>query len=129
MLHAVSDQLGLQLLAVTMDCDDVDRVAEFWSRLTGQPVRESLPGWRRLDLTPQGPMLTFQPVGRKPSDRPAVHIDLATTDGTAAVARVVDLGGSFVEEHHYDEGVVRVVTDPEGHTFCLVEYRPGFTPA
>lgn len=125
----MSGELGLEFIAVTLDCADVDNVAEFWSRLVEQPLRESLPGWRRLDLTPSGPMLTFQPVGRKPADRPPVHLDLTTTDGEAAVARVVELGGSFVEEHHYDEGVVRVVADPEGHTFCLVQYQPGHSPA
>lgn len=128
MLRDVSG-LGLELIAVTLDCDDVDAVAAFWSGLVRRPVRESLPGWRRLDLPPAGPMLTFQPVGHKPVGRPAAHLDLATGDGEAAVARVIELGGSFVEEHHYDEGVVRVVADPEGHTFCLVEYRPGSAPA
>jgi predicted enzyme related to lactoylglutathione lyase len=129
MLLAVAGDLGLELMAVTLDCDDVDLVARFWSELIGQPLRESLPGWRRLDLPPNGTMLTFQPVGRKPADRPPAHIDLATTDGKAAVSRVIELGGSAIEEHHYDEGVVRVVADPEGHTFCLVEYRPGHSPA
>ena len=129
MLAAMSDDLGLGLLAITLDCEDVETVAQFWSALTGRPVRDSLPGWRRLDLPPNQTMLTFQPVGRRPAERPAAHIDLATTDGVAAVARVVELGGSAIEEHHYDEGVVRVVTDPEGHTFCLVEYHPGSSPA
>lgn len=50
-----------------------------------------------------------------------MHIDLATTDGKAAVARVAELGGTLIEERHYDEGVLRVAADPEGHVFCLVE--------
>ncbi len=58
-----------------------------------------------------------------------VHVDLVTTDGVRAVARVVELGGALVEEHHYEQGVVRVVADPEGHPFCLVQYNDGATPA
>lgn len=121
--------LGLRLLAVTLDCDDVDRVAAFWSALLGLPLRASLPGWQRLGPVPGGPLMTFQPVGRSPVARPAAHVDLGTSDGEAAVARVVELGGTFVEEHRYAEGVVRVVADPEGHVFCLVEYEEGSGPA
>ncbi len=58
-----------------------------------------------------------------------MHIDLSTTDGEAAAARVVLLGGTSVEEHHYDEGTVRVVADPEGHLFCLVQYQDGASPS
>jgi predicted enzyme related to lactoylglutathione lyase len=73
--------------------------------------------------------LTFQPVDQTPGSRAGVHVDLTTVDGPAAAARVLDLGGALVEEHHYSEGVVRVVADPEGHVFCLVQYAEGFSPA
>ena len=119
----------LRLLAVTLDCLDVDRVAGFWSALLGMPLREPLPGWRRLGPLAGGPMLTFQPVPQGTPGRTGVHIDLATSDGEAAVARVAELGGAPVEEHRYEEGTVRVVADPEGHLFCLVEYEEGAAPA
>ena len=115
-------------MAVTLNCLDVERVAGFWSALVGLPLREPLPGWRRLGPLAGGPLLTFQPVPRAPG-RSGVHMDLATTDGEAAAARVVLLGGTKVEEHDYDEGTVRVVADPEGHLFCLVEYQDGASPS
>jgi len=121
--------LGLRLTAVTLDCDDVGRVAQFWSALLGLPLREPLPGWRRLGPVAGGPLLTFQPVDQAPGSRAGVHVDLTTVDGPAAVARVLELGGALVEEHYYSEGVVRVVADPEGHVFCLVQYAEGFSPA
>ena len=64
-----------------------------------------------------------------PGSRAGVHVDLTTVDGRAAAARVLELGGTQVEEHRYDEGVVRVVADPEGHVFCLVQYAERFSPA
>lgn len=128
-VQPVPADLGLRLTAVTLDCDDVVRVAQFWSALLGLPLREPLPGWRRLGPVAGGPLLTFQPVGRTPGRRPAAHVDLTTSDGRAALARVVGLGGALVEEHRYDEGVVRVVADPEGHAFCLVQYAEGSGPA
>lgn len=121
--------LGLRLTAVTLDCDDVGRVAGFWSALLGLPLREPLSGWQRLGPVAGGPLLTFQPVGRARGSQSAVHVDLTTTaDGPGAVARVLELGSAFIEEHHYDEGVVRVVADPEGHAFCLVQYAEGSSP-
>src|SRR4051794_28616085 len=109
--RAVPPDLGFRLMAVTMDCLDVDRVAGFWSALLGLPLREPLPGWRRLGPLPGGPVLTFQPVPRAASGRPGVHVDVATLDGEAAVARVTALGGTAIEEHRYPEGTVRVVAD------------------
>lgn len=120
--------LGLHLLAVTVNCSDVERVAGFWSELLGSPLREPLPGWRRLGPLPGGLLLTFQPVHGIASGPTQVHVDFGTTDGARAVARVVELGGEFVEEHHYEEGVVRVVADPEGHPLCLVQYEDGASP-
>ncbi len=121
--------LDLQLVAVTLDCEDVERVAAFWSELLGLPLRESLPGWRRLGPVPGGPSLTFQPVGARSSTGSAAHIDFTTAAGATAVARVLELGGELLDEHRYHAGVVRVVADPEGHPFCLVEYRKGHRPA
>jgi predicted enzyme related to lactoylglutathione lyase len=103
-------------------------VAQFWSALLGLPLREPLPGWRRLGPVAGGPLLTFQPVDQTAGSRGGMHVDLTAVDGRAAVARVLELGGTLVEEHRYSEGVVRIVADPEGHVFCLVQYAEGFTP-
>jgi predicted enzyme related to lactoylglutathione lyase len=125
----VEDDLHLRLSAVTMDCQDVARAAGFWSALLRLPVREPLPGWRRLGPVPGGPLLTFQPVDRSVPAPAGVHVDLTTVAGEAAAARVVELGGRLLQEHRYEAGTVRVVADPEGHVFCLVEYRAGFCPS
>jgi predicted enzyme related to lactoylglutathione lyase len=52
-----------------------------------------------------------------------LHLDVAVDDISAGIAQVERLGGSSTgERHDYDEGVVVVVTDPEGHEFGLVEF-------
>ena len=49
----------------------------------------------------------------------AVSVD----DIDQGIAQVESLGGRFTgERHDYDEGVVVVMTDPEGHEFCLSQY-------
>ena len=125
----MAENLQLRLSAVTIDCHDVTVVAGFWSALLRLPLREPMPGWRRIGPVPGGPLLTFQPVEQRSTAPSAVHLDLLTAAGDAAAARVVELGGRLLQEHRYDEGTVRVVADPEGHAFCLVEYREGAGPA
>jgi predicted enzyme related to lactoylglutathione lyase len=44
-------------------------------------------------------------------------------DIDAGIAQVVSLGGGYTgERHDYDEGVVVVMTDPEGNEFCLSQF-------
>jgi predicted enzyme related to lactoylglutathione lyase len=114
----------IALHEITLDCTDVPLVSRFWSVLLTAELREPLPGWRRLGpLTFGGPLLNFQPVPEAKAGKSRMHLDLLTDDLAAAVARVVQLGGSDSgERHDYDEGSVVVMADPEGHEFCLVAY-------
>jgi len=44
-------------------------------------------------------------------------------DVDQAIELVTSLAGRNTgERHDYDEGVVVVMADPEGHEFCLVQY-------
>jgi hypothetical protein len=44
-------------------------------------------------------------------------------DVEGAIDLVAGLAGRATgERHDYDEGAVVVMTDPEGHEFCLVQY-------
>jgi predicted enzyme related to lactoylglutathione lyase len=108
---------------ITVDCIDPDRVADFWASLLGLTDQDPLPGWRQLGATDRCPRLTFQPVPEPPVGKTRLHLDVTVGDIDAGVGRVIELGGSDTgERHDYDEGVVRVMADPEGHEFCLVQY-------
>ena len=118
---------AIRLAEITIDCQDAARVADFWSALLEAPLRVPLPGWFRLGpLSEGGPVLNFQPVSEPKLGKARLHLDLMTDDLTGAMARVASLGGhSLDERHEYDEGVVVVMADPEGHEFCLVEHADG----
>ena len=120
---------GLSLLAITMDCTDVLRTAAFWSGLFDEPLREPLPGWRRLGpLTSGGPVLTFQPVAEPKQSKVRLHLDLQVDDLPGCVALVQSLGGQGPEERHdYAEGAVVVMADVESNEFCLVWRSEGVT--
>lgn len=108
---------------VTIDCQDVRRVGEFWSAVFDAPLRdEPLPGWLRLGpLTDGGPLINFQPVPEAKVGKTRIHLDVLTDDVDAAIARMVELGGTNTGDRHvYDVGTVAVMTDPEGNEFCLV---------
>ncbi|MFF4031137.1 VOC family protein [Streptomyces sviceus] len=109
---------------VTIDCLDVERTAGFWSALLDRPTMPSRPGWVYLGRPddPQ-PRLTFQPVTEPKGGKVRLHLDVAVDDIDRGIDQVIALGGQFTgERHDYDEGVVVVMADPEGHEFCLVQY-------
>jgi len=55
----------------------------------------------------------------QPRPRTARQVD----DIATARKQVESLGGRWSgERHHYDEGVVMVMHDPEEHQFCIVQY-------
>ncbi|MGW5111383.1 VOC family protein [Nocardia sp. NPDC004123] len=112
-------------VGVTIDCVDVERVADFWSALLDRPRGPSEPGWVYLgDPGDQQPRLVFQPVAEPKRGKVRVHLDVAVDDIDQGIAQVVALGGKWTgERHDYDEGVVVVMADPEEHEFCLVQYR------
>ncbi len=109
---------------VTIDCLDPERVARFWGALLDRRPGPSPAGWVYLGERgdPQ-PRLVFQPVPEAAAGKVRIHLDITVDDIDAAVRTVLRLGGSATgERHDYDEGVVVVMADPEGHEFCMVRY-------
>lgn len=116
--------MGNRWAGVTIDCIDVERVSRFWSVLLDRPKGPSEPGWVYLGHASDPlPRLVFQPVAEVKRGKVRLHLDVAVDDLEQGMAQVVALGGEFTgERHDYDEGGVVVMTDPEGHEFCLVQY-------
>jgi predicted enzyme related to lactoylglutathione lyase len=109
---------------VTIDCVDPQRVARFWSTVLGRELGPSRDGWVYLGHRgdPQ-PRLVFQPVPEPKAGKVRIHLDVTVDDIDEAIDLVTSLGGRTTgERHDYDEGVVVVMADPEGHEFCLVQY-------
>ncbi|MFI6432015.1 VOC family protein [Rhodococcus oryzae] len=109
---------------LTIDCADPVRLAGFWGALLDREVLPGLPGW--IELTPRHehePRINLQPVPEPKSGKVRIHLDVAVNDIHAAVERVIALDGRDTgERHEYPEGVVAVLTDPEGNEFCAVQY-------
>ena len=69
------------------------------------------------------PRLTFQRVPEPKTGKTRIHLDIQVDDIDGGRQHVESLGGQWSGvRHDYDEGVVLVMHDPEGHKFCIVEY-------
>jgi predicted enzyme related to lactoylglutathione lyase len=71
------------------------------------------------------PRLTFQRVPETKRGKVRVHLDVQVDDIDQGRAQIEKLGGRWTgQRYEYPgEGVVIVMTDPEGHEFCLVQYQ------
>lgn len=116
-----------RLSGVTIDCAEPQVLAGFWSALLDRPIsgEHDGPDWAtvgsRLDAAPR---LTFQRVPEPKRGKVRLHLDVEVDDVDEARAQIEQLGGRWtgVRQDYPGEGAVLVMTDPEGHEFCVVHY-------
>jgi predicted enzyme related to lactoylglutathione lyase len=122
-----------RLVGITIDCADPARLASFWSamlNITETAEHGDDSGWATVGSRRDNqPRLTFQRVPEPKTGKTRIHLDIQVDDIDAAHHQVESLGGQWSGvRHDYDEGVVMVMHDPEGHEFCIVQYYDG-TPS
>jgi predicted enzyme related to lactoylglutathione lyase len=113
-------------VALVLDCQDLDRCAEFWSTALGyqrgadifDPYLSLVPGGGR-----QGPELLLQRVPEGKSGKNRLHLDLRTGDLDAEVDRLRAAGAQVLSAEPVREGgwTWYVLADPEGNEFCVLE--------
>ena len=114
----------LRIGNIAFDCDDVLRVARFWSAALGRPLDEgSSDLWASIGGTDGAraePAWYFNKVPEPKQAKNRVHLDLTTPD-PAAVDELVALGATVVGEHEVPGAGHRwtVLHDPEGNEFCV----------
>jgi len=113
-----------QWSGVTIDCQDAERVADFWSALLDRPRGPMEDGFIYLGVRDDAqPWIVFQAVPEPKRGKVRIHLDVTVDDIEAGIDEVLALGGSSLDTRfEYAEGVVVTVSDPEGHEFCLVQY-------
>ena len=114
--------MGSGVDALTVDCADPRRVAEFWAAVLGYELVE-IDDEDALIVDPAGdgwPLL-FQVVPEGKAVKNRLHLDLRPTGSVAReVERVMALGATafrYVEEHG---SFWTVMLDPEGNEFCVL---------
>lgn len=124
----------MTLTATVLGTPDPDGLADFYHALLGWPIGSYEPEW--VTLRPGGPGLSFQlereharpcwPAG--PGEQQMqLHLDFAVDDLEAATAHALAVGAvlaRFQPQEH-----VRVLTDPDGHPFCLFARGSAYSPS
>lgn len=117
---------------IVIDADLPSRLARFWAAaLDGYSVapydNEEIARLAKLGLTPEtdpgvtvtgpGPSLYFQQVLGPRPERNRIHLDIAHRDRPAEVARLLDLGATWMREGTN----FTTLRDPEGNPFCVID--------
>ncbi len=119
------------VLALVLDCADLDRSAAFWCGAlgyVGPPAGTPGPYRSLYPADGAGIELLLQQVPEEKAGKNRVHLDLRVPDLDGEVARLVALGarhttGSPVREHGW---TWYVLADPDGNEFCVL--RPPAAP-
>ncbi len=110
------------MVAVTIDCSDLDRMAEFWSALLGVEITGKQDGFGFLAHAPDRKVTVWlQQVSEPRSGKTRIHLDLAVPDLDAAEKRIESLGGNLLDRHGWEGFVWRMCEDPEGNVFDVMQ--------
>ena len=89
------------VVSVVINTQNHDELVEFWKSLLGVEVAQSIPPyftWLKSQHQ-GGVMVAIQAVPDPTPGRRRLHLDTVVPDMDAAVQRITELGGSFVEDH------------------------------
>jgi predicted enzyme related to lactoylglutathione lyase len=110
---------------ITIDANDPEGLAAFWSEVLGTEVAERVDGGRFVFLRrAEGTMLCFQRVPEPKRGKNRVHLDVKVEDLEVATERIVALGATWDGfDRAIGEDRWRTLQDPEGNEFDI------FTPS
>ncbi len=116
--------MTLSVASVTVDCDDVAKVAGFWSAALDIAVDpDPSPYFAALNRSGADlPRFLFLKVPEVKTAKNRMHLDLlveGSVPRTEEVARLVDLGATHVADKDEWGHSWAVLTDPEGNEFCI----------
>ena len=130
----MDNNLVIKMSSVMLDCKDPHELAEFYASLIKWEIVFfddeytviSPPGMKRgtypcisfqKNLDYQPPVFPDEPGAQQQME----HIDFIVNDLAAAVKHAVDCGASIASVQFSDYW--KVMLDPAGHPFCLVEHK------
>jgi Glyoxalase-like domain len=114
--------MSFRVANITFDCDDVLKVAAFWSAVTGRTIdegsSEAFASIGGADSKRDQPAWYFNKVEESKSAKNRLHLDLVNAE-PAAVDDLVQLGAKIVERVDWGFHAWTVLEDPEGNEFCV----------
>jgi|SRR5215217_7644899 len=112
--------MTLELGAVTIDCEDPHRLAQFWTAALGVEIAQDHGDFLFLSPAEQGSVsIGLQRVPEPLVGKNRLHLDLGADDQESEVARLIALGAKKMTTHEVPGFSWTVLTDPEGNQFCV----------
>ncbi|MEO9180411.1 MAG: VOC family protein [Acidimicrobiales bacterium] len=119
----------LHIRGIAIDCDDIDELANFYSRITHQPISYQSEEFACLNLSTY--WLTFQrvdnyvePTWPSSTSPKQFHLEIWTDDIDSAEVLVLEYGATKSAVQPSLDDSWRVFVDPAGHPFCLTKNIP-----
>ena len=107
---------------IAFDCDDVLKIATFWSAVLGRPLDKGSTGQFAsiggTDAARREPAWYFAKVPEPKRAKNRAHLDLVDPD-PSAVDELVRLGATVIGEYEIPGHRWTVLQDPEGNEFCI----------
>lgn len=116
--------MSLDLANITLDCDDPQAVAAFWSAALERPIDDGAsPYFASIGTADRAerPAWLFIKVPEPKAVKNRVHLDLDADDRAAEVERLVSLGATHVTDRDEWGHSWAVLTDVEGNEFCVAQ--------
>jgi len=114
--------MATRLGNVTFDCDDVLKLAAFWSAVLGRPLdqgsSEVFASIGGTDGERREPAWYFARVTEPKLAKNRVHVDLVNPD-PGAIDELVRLGATVIGQRQLPGHPWTVLQDPEGNEFCI----------
>ena len=108
-------------VCIDIPADQFDAECAFWAQLTGRELQTgSRPEFQVLERPADQPLRILLQRLDGPAERVSAHVDLATDDRPAEVARHQSLGASVEQEMPR----WTVLRDPAGLTYCVTDRLP-----
>ena len=116
--------MGIRVGNITIDCDDVMRVAQFWSAAMERPLDDGASEWFAsiggTDPDRAEPAWYFAKVPEGKTAKNRMHVDVFDPSPDV-VDRLIGLGATVVGQHEmaWAGHSWTVLQDPEGNEFCV----------
>jgi catechol 2,3-dioxygenase-like lactoylglutathione lyase family enzyme len=113
----------MKIGSIVIGCNEFEKMLAFWQEALHYVPREPAKGgWIILrDPKRDGPNISLNQVTTKRRGRNRLHLDLYTDNREGEVNRLLKIGAKRHRQTYNPDDDFRVLKDPDGNLFCVVQ--------
>jgi Glyoxalase-like domain len=114
---------NLKIGSIVIECEKFEETMAFWiEALSYSPRNPPTEDWVVLkDRAGMSPNISLQKVPEKAPWNNRIHLDLYAQDGEREIERLLKLGATRHPQEYDPDDDFRVLEDPDGNLFCVVQ--------